>query len=454
MTSLTKRLRSYFWLIQSMLSRYKKAIIVAFFVGIAAVLGIWQFLPEVQSIFFPSQKVIGVVGSYEPGKLPLYIQRLVSAGFTLVNQQGLPEPLLATSWEVDPDGKRYFFHLKPNQYWHDGTEFTAFDVNYNFEDVVISPADRHTLKVELEEPFAPLPNHLARPLFKPGLVGLGPYQVVRLELNGDIVKHLVLKPYDDPGTQSDEREGKSTLDMKFYPTVNDAYLAFQLGEVDILENLPNVDHFKNFPNVTITPKVQYDRFMGIFFNNKNELLKEKELRQALSFASPQTEGTDALSPISVTSWAFNANIKEYKHNMDQAKTLFDKAGVATSSPTLELATFSDYLPIAEDIARNWKELGVTTNVKVVQAFPSEFDVLLGVQEIQSDPDQYPLWHSTQITNVTHYNNPKIDKLLEEGRKKNGRDERLSIYRDFQKYLVEDDPVHFLIHPTVYTVTRK
>lgn len=454
MSNFKKRLRSYTWLVQSLISRYKKQIIIAFFVGIAAVLGTWRFLPEVQGVFFPSTKVIGVVGSYEPAKLPTYIQRLISAGFTLVNDQGVPEALLATSWEVDPDGKRYFFHLKPNQYWHDGTEFTAYDVNYNFEDVVISPADRHTLKVELEEPFAPLPNHLARPLFKPGLVGLGPYQVFRLELNGDTVKRLLLKPYDDPGTLTDERNGKSTLDMKFYPTLNDAYLAFELGEVDILENLPSPDHFKDYPNVTITPKVQYDRFMGIFFNNKNELLKEKELRQALSFAAPEIPGADALSPISVTSWAFNGNIKEYKHNMTLAKSLFDKAGVATSSPTLELDTFSDYLPIADEIAESWKELGITTNVKVVQAFPAEFDVLLGVQEIPTDPDQYPLWHSTQRTNITHYNNPKIDKLLEEGRKKTDRDERLSIYRDFQKYLVEDDPAHFLIHPTVYTITRK
>jgi peptide/nickel transport system substrate-binding protein len=437
-----------------MLIRYKRQIVTAFFVGITLVLVGWRLIPKIQAIFFPRTQIIGIIGSYQPAKLPLRVQRLISAGFTSINEQGVPEPLLATDWNVDEDGKRYFFHLEPNQYWHDGTSFTAFDVNYNFEDVVIAPADEKTLKVELEEPFAPLPGHLSRPLFKPGLIGVGPYKVVRLELNGETVKRLLLKPYDIPATTVNEAQGKTSIDFRFYPTMENAILAFQLGEIDILENVFSDIFFKDQPNVTITPKVQFDRFVAIFFDTKNELLKTKELRQALSYASPHVDGTAALSPISITSWAFNANIKDYKYNMELAKSLFEKAGIATESPTLTLTTFSDYLPLAEEVAKNWKELGIDTNVKVVPVLPTEYEAFLGVQEIPSDPDQYPLWHSTQPTNFTHYNNPKIDKLLEEGRKKTNKDERLSIYRDFQKYLVEDTPARFLIHPTVYTITRK
>ena len=75
------------------------------------------------------------------------------------------------------------------------------------------------------------------------------------------------------------------------------------------------------------------------------------------------------------------------------------------------------------------------------------------QEIPADPDQYTLWHSTQSTNITGYNSPKIDKLLEDGRKISDKEERKAIYLDFQRFLVEDTPAAFLFHPTVYTIIR-
>jgi peptide/nickel transport system substrate-binding protein len=43
-------------------------------------------------------------------------------------------PGLATSWEVDPNDKsRWVFHLRQGVKWHDGTEFNADDVVWNFE---------------------------------------------------------------------------------------------------------------------------------------------------------------------------------------------------------------------------------------------------------------------------------------------------------------------------------
>jgi ABC-type transport system substrate-binding protein len=62
----------------------------------------------------------------------------------------------------------------------------------------------------------------------------------------------------------------------------------------------------------------------------------------------------------------------------------------------------------------------------------------------SDPDQYLFWHSTQTkTNLTQTNNPKIDKLLEEGRQTFDQQERKKIYQEFQKILLEECPAIFL-----------
>jgi len=57
-------------------------------------------------------------------------------------------------------------------------------------------------------------------------------------------------------------------------------------------------------------------------------------------------------------------------------------------------------------------------------------------------------------NLTRLKNPRIDKLLEDGRKSLDLDERRKIYFDFQKYLVEEVPAVFLYYPMTYTINRK
>ena len=99
-------------------------------------------------------------------------------------------------------------------------------------------------------------------------------------------------------------------------------------------------------------------------------------------------------------------------------------------------------------------LGITTNIRVIPELTANFTVLLVAQQIPTDPDQYNLWHSTQIgTNLTKFNRPRADKLLEDGRKSTDLKTRKAIYTEFQKYLTEEVPVIFLFHPTTYTVSR-
>ena len=74
--------------------------------------------------------------------------------------------------------------------------------------------------------------------------------------------------------------------------------------------------------------------------------------------------------------------------------------------------------------------------------------------LSKDPDQYPLWHSGEQTNITKYKNLRIDKLLEDGRKNVDFNTRITIYNDFQKYLIEDTPASFLYFPYEYELIRK
>jgi peptide/nickel transport system substrate-binding protein len=52
------------------------------------------------------------------------------------DKQGTFEPLLATRWELSPDGKAYIFHLRKGVKFHDGTVFNAQAVKWNLDRVV------------------------------------------------------------------------------------------------------------------------------------------------------------------------------------------------------------------------------------------------------------------------------------------------------------------------------
>ena len=254
---------------------------------------------------------------------------------------------------------------------------------------------------------------------------------------------------------------KQNLYYRFYPSHEAAWLGFKLGEVDQLQNLlinPLSGSWKD--KVQLETQVNYGQYLGIIFNLKDSYLSNKSLRQALAYAlerKSDTPETRALTPINPYSWVFNPKVKPYDFNPAQAKELFDKfTQEATISGRLELRldTSESFLSLAESIAASWgKVLNITTKVKIVNSIDPDFQALLVAQEIPLDPDQHALWHSTQDTNITHYSDLKIDKLLEDGRKISDLAKRKEIYQDFQRFLVEDSPAIFLEHPTVYNISR-
>ena len=230
-------------------------------------------------------------------------------------------------------------------------------------------------------------------------------------------------------------------------------IAYELGDIDVIEELSSKESIANWKSTTISPNSRYDRVVALYFNTKDPLLTEKSIRQALGFAVPDLGFEHAYSPISKTSWAYTDGVKKYLYDETTAKKLLAGAKISSRSATLTISTFAPFVEIAQKIASSWSSIGIPTTVQVVNTI-GPFQVLLASLSLPPDPDQYQLWHSTQTaTNLTGYVNVKIDKLLEDGRKELDREKRKKIYSDFAKRLVEDAPAVFLYYPTTYTVTR-
>src|SRR5919202_2357087 len=98
-------------------------------------------------------------------------------GLLFLDQQLTPQPDLAESWDVSPDGKTYTFHLRQGVKWHDGQPFSSADVKFSFQEVLlkyhartkaglepvldgIDAPDPNTVVFRFKQPYGPLLQRL------------------------------------------------------------------------------------------------------------------------------------------------------------------------------------------------------------------------------------------------------------------------------------------------------
>ncbi|MEK7470812.1 MAG: ABC transporter substrate-binding protein [Patescibacteria group bacterium] len=437
-------LRFILRVLSTFVSRFKFVIVVGAFVGALFFILLKYISPM---LFAGTTEKIGITGRYSATTLPKEVLFFVGNGLTKLDESGIPEPDLALSWETPDNGKTWIFKLDPNRIWHDGKKVMSQDIKYQFTDLSVETPDSETIVFKLQNSYSAFPVIVSKVVFKKGLLGTGEYKVKKVTVSGNIVQNISL----------DNEKGDIKV-YKFYPTEERTKLAYKLGEVTKIENIINASSFSAWRGAKTEGSIQKGEYVAIFFNNSVSPLSEKNLRQALSYAiNKDALGTPrAISPISKNSWAYNPQVKPYEYDMPKAKKVISELPKEiTENLEITLTTSPVLLPAAEKIVKDWKDAGVNAEVRVQGAIPQDYQALLVIFDIPDDPDQYSLWHSTQMTsNISKYADPRIDKLLEDGRAIVNAEERKKIYLDFQRFLVEDAPAVFLYYPTTYTVERK
>lgn len=437
------RLRFIFKLILAYIIRFKLIIAIGVILGII----IFFFGSKAISNFLKTNtQRIGIVGRYTPEFLPTEINDLLTRKLVKISENGTPKPDLAYEWQTPDKGKTWIFKLG-DFFWQDGTPVSSDSIHLAFEDVIVETPDTKTIIFKLKDTFVPFPTILAKPIFKKGLLGTENWRVKKITFAGNYIKQMEIINNDL----------KNVKIYKFYPTLEQAKLAFRLGKIDELHDIIDPSPFENWNVVDVVKNTNRKQVVVVFFNTKDDQLKDKSLRQALSYAIKKEVFEErAVSPISPDSWAYNPRVKPYDYDVDRAKEIIKGfSAEVRANLSIKLITFPFLLPVAESIAQDWDEVGVKTTVQVSSFEPEEFQAFLAVYDVPADPDQYPLWHSMQFkSNISKYNNPRIDKLLEDGRITIDMQERRRIYLDFQRFLLEDAPCVFLYHPSYYSIIRK
>jgi len=216
-------------------------------------------------------------------------------------------------------------------------------------------------------------------------------------------------------------------------------------------------------------------YMG--FNLKHEPFDDVRVRRAINYAIDKQEiidgvylglGINIASPYKPgTRWS-NPVLTPYPYDPTKARTLLKEAGfICCNSDGILMRNgkpFSFEIVTNQNkereksavlIQRRLKEVGIDVKIRAIEwaSFISrfiktgDFDVVVLGWGLGLDPDQYNIWHSSQQApgqfNFIGYNNPAVDKLLEQGRLELNPDKRMKIYHEFARVLLEDSPIVYL-----------
>ena len=215
------------------------------------------------------------------------------------------------------------------------------------------------------------------------------------------------------------------------------------------------------------------------FNLKDPRFADRRVRQALAHAINKPEliegvvmglAREATGPLRPGTWAYTDKVKRYPYDPAKAKQLLAAAGWSDRSGdgilrNKEGQPFSftirtnqgneERKKIAELIQQRLKEIGIQTDIQTIEwaAFLKEyikqkrFEAIILGWGTGIDPDQYPIWHSSQMgsdqLNQISFSNAEVDALLEKGRTSCHQQERIATYRRIQEILAEEQPVVFL-----------
>jgi peptide/nickel transport system substrate-binding protein len=225
----------------------------------------------------------------------------------------------------------------------------------------------------------------------------------------------------------------------------------------------------------------------VFFKSSNPVLGDVKVRQALVAAANRgtiinSLGFSALpvdEPLLHSQFAYDPQYAQITNQPAEAKTLLhadgwqlDSKGIREKSGqplsfALSVMDGTEYVGVAQQLANEWKVVGIDVKVDVEQ--PASFQgtlaahaydaVLYGIS-IGVDPDVFVYWDSSQADirsqsrlNFAEYKSTAADAALEAGRTRLDQPLRVIKYRTFLQAWQQDAPALGLYQPRLLYVSH-
>lgn len=402
-------------------------------------------------------------------------------------------PELAVSWE-NPTPTEWIFYLREGVTFHNGDPFTADDVVYSFERIMIpesidgesSPRsgmvgsmervekiDDYTVKFIFSEPWPiflrMLPHHQMVPKnyieehgsahFAQNPIGAGPFKFVR----GQLDEEIVMERYDDyyggsPDLPPVGPPAIKTAIFKVLPETATRVAALQAGDAHIIHAVPPhlANQLKADSNVEVKTAIG-TRVFFLEFNVTKEPLDNVEVRRAINHAIDWDSIIDnvlegyavrTVVPAVPGCFGYNDEIKGYEYSPDKARDLLAVAGYPKGF-SLVIDCESEFKDVTEAIAQMLNEVGIEASVRQWDGGVLKPKLVEGERHASfgswgnSTMEPYDLFEPKLLPNergnYSQYNNPEFNALFEKAAIIVDEEERAQIYRDIQALIVEDAP---------------
>jgi len=424
---------------------------------------------------------------------------------------------MAESVNEEDNGLTYVVKLRDGIKFHDGEPLTADDVvfTYNiplsddydgprksyFESLEsVEKVDDLTVKFHLKQvdvqfpsvglSFGILPKHILGdvPIADLGTnefntkkpIGSGPFKFVENK-PGEYVK---VEAFDD------YYQGRPYLDsitMKIVPDANAMLTQLQNRDIDFWAGVPQsdvetVETFADSAGIKLEHGLALSyTFLG--YNLRNDLFKDKEVRQAITHAIDRQQIVDEIMdgkgevadvPESPLSWAYNPDVPKFEYDPEKAKKMLADAGWKPGADgilekdgkrfSFEVKT-NQGNKVREDITvllqSQLKDVGIEVKPMVVE-FSSliadidpgvwNFDAIVLGWSLATDPDPSGIFHTKEIAeglNFAGYSNPELDKLMDAQLQQQDKEKRKEEIGKIQAGIAEDQPYSFLYYPEEY-----
>jgi len=443
--------------------------------------------------------------------------QLVYSGVVRRAPNGEFIPDLAKDISVSSDGLSYTVTLKDDLVWHDEKPLTARDILFtiqkiqdpllksplqaSWDGVIVELVSNEVITFSLNNPYALffdnlavgiLPEHIwnnfaiedfNNNLFNTEPIGSGPYKIGHIKRDGaGIVKEYELSSFSNFSLGEPYIE---TIRLKFFSDEETPLSALKEKDIDSLAGIKPKDA-QTLSQENIKP-FPLTRIFAIFLNqNKLKTFINEAVREALFFGVDRKKIVDAVlfgfgtplsEPLPFGSFGHQgiSSEKSKKEVMDiltgddwkiNENGVFEKKDEELSF-TLATANVPELKSVAEEIQKQWQEIGVRVDIKIFEIGdlnqeiirPREFDSLLFGEIAGRDPDPFAFWHSSQRLdpglNIALYTNISADKLLEEIRTTQDRKDRLEIYKSFTEEIEKEIPAVFIYAPQyIYKTPEK
>ena len=398
------------------------------------------------------------------------------------------QPGLAERWEI-PDPLTYVFHLHERVAFQNGSALTSRDVKWTFDSLLqgkvrsakadtfrfvksIEDPDASTVVFHLKQPFAALLWNLSGAAM--GIVpygsgdeisrqpiGSGPFRFVSAEQD----KEVIVERNDDYWN------GRAHVDRVRFAVVPDPMtraLELRKGSADVAINALTPD---TIPVLEQDPRLQVLHGPGtilqyLAFNTRDSILRDVRVRQALAYAIDRQLlihyllhdfARPAASILPPESWAYNSNVRAYRHDPAHARQLLDAAGYPLVNGvrfrlTMKTSTEESGRLLAAVLQAQLREVGIELEIRSFEFATFLSDVTHGEFQLYSlrwvggneDPDIFDYaFSSARITpkgaNRSFYSNPRVDALIDQARQETAEGKRQQLYAEVQNTLAEDLP---------------